>query len=396
MLTLTETYFLSAIRSFLYPEYECQTHQGVDWQALKAIAQRHCMAGLLYAGAKITKDNCPEFNYFYQSYYKGAFQYATLKREYKSLAEILTEHNISFIPFKGIVLADYYTRPNCRTMSDIDLLVHTADKEKVHELLTNAGFVNDVHADHEWGYRKNNVYFEIHDHLLHNEMVNPKQYQLYCDKCWEFVAIGDELEKKISDDFHYIYLILHLRKHFMNEGVGFRQFVDLCVMTKRDLNWEWIRTQLRDLDLVQFASKVMSLCKRWFGTESPLSTEIDDEFYYSATKKILQDGVFGFDNIDNMNREAANVFMTQDAPIWVSRVLYIMKLFFQPYRIMKTKREYRYIKDLPFLLPFAWVHRGIRVLLHKRNLFIRAVRIANNTNSLDIAQLKTLYKQWGL
>ena len=396
MLTATEAFFLDSVKSFLHPEYECRIPLDINWIELKAISIRHCMSEIVYTGSKITKENCSEYAYFYQTYYNAAYRYANLKREYRTLAASLTEKGIKFLPFKGIVLAEYYTKPICRTMGDIDILVHTEDKAQVHELLINAGFTNDVHADHEWGYYKNNVYFEVHDHLLHNETVNPKAYQEYCDGCWQYAKEGEGTCLTLDDNFHFVFLLLHLRKHFMNEGVGFRQFLDLCVMVERGLNWKWISSQLELLNLTAFAEIVMSLCKTWFGTMSPLVKELDPTFYENATKKILADGVFGFSNPANDRLEIVNEFRESNAPHWMKYYAYVLKKSFQPYRILKNQQNYKYLQNMPWLLPFAWIHRGAHVLHDRRHLLLSTLKQARSINQAEVDAAHALYKEWGL
>ena len=48
---------------------------------------------------------------------------------------LFQEKNIDFIVLKGIYLRYLYPNPDLRTMSDIDILVHKEDLDKISEIL---------------------------------------------------------------------------------------------------------------------------------------------------------------------------------------------------------------------------------------------------------------------
>ncbi|NCU27417.1 hypothetical protein EOM86_11990, partial [Candidatus Nomurabacteria bacterium] len=54
---------------------------------------------------------------------------------------------------------------------------------------------------------------------------------------------------RLDDSFHFVFAIYHLCKHFMNSGVGFRQFVDVAVLIKNDdrINWMWTENKLKEI-----------------------------------------------------------------------------------------------------------------------------------------------------
>ncbi len=88
---------------------------------------------------------------------------------------------------------------------------------------------------------------------------------------WKYVKNG-----KLDWSFHFLFLIFHLYKHFMINGVGLRQFMVIAVLTKenKELNWLWIVEKLKDLKMWEFAKRVFALNESWFGIVPPLEFQL--------------------------------------------------------------------------------------------------------------------------
>ena len=91
----------------------------------------------------------------------------------KNLIDIFNVNNIPHIIFKGLVLREFYTHKESRSMGDIDIIIKPNDREKTHKLLLNSGFVFDEAASHKevFNYSKNSVCFEIHTSILPTNMI---------------------------------------------------------------------------------------------------------------------------------------------------------------------------------------------------------------------------------
>lgn len=134
-----------------------------------------------------------------------------------------------------------------------------------------------------------------------------KIHKAFFNDCWKYVEDG-----AVDPSFHFLFLLLHLRKHFINMGVGFRQFMDVAVLEREELNWPWIEKKLRELELWAFAEKVFALNEVWFGVAPPLGIEpVDQSFIGEATELILRNGVFGFDNKENKHNVAVNIVKSE-------------------------------------------------------------------------------------
>lgn len=145
-----------------------------------------------------------------------------------------------YFVIKGPEIAEYYPVPALRTMGDVDIVVK--DRSVAHEVMIKQGFTNITKlSDREWQYYKMNMEFELHDRLVYKELINMDLQEVFFNDFWKYVE-----NNKIDLNFHFVFLIYHLKKHFMNSGVGFRQFVDLAVLIKNaELNWDWIEITLK-------------------------------------------------------------------------------------------------------------------------------------------------------
>lgn len=218
---------------------------------------------------------------------------------YTQRAKLLDQIEAAFsdIPFytvKGIAVSTYYPVPQIRTMGDCDIIVHESDKERAKQIFLSIGFKETTGEwdDMEWHFQKQGLDFELHHRLLYDEAVNTEVEKMFADSAWDYVQ-----NHELNVNFHFVYLLLHLKKHLLNRGVGIRQFMDLAVMSKNaKLNREQVSVFLQQAGIEKFAGVCSALCLRWFDVSLLVDTpEISDEFFNKATDTILANGVFGFE-----------------------------------------------------------------------------------------------------
>ena len=126
---------------------------------------------------------------------------------------------------------------------------------------------------HEWPCERNGLHFELHDLLIKNdEQATKKQLRFFRD-LMPYVK-----ENTLDWNYHFLFMIAHLRKHFLFSGVGIRQFMDIAVLIKDgpDLDWKWIEKKLGELEIRRFAHACYSLIEYWFGITPPISFKRTD------------------------------------------------------------------------------------------------------------------------
>ncbi len=402
-MTTEQQFFLTILAAHLENAQDiAEPETPVDWPVLLQIADSHQMSGIVFSQCQSYIDAHPELasirTQIDQKQASHMFYMVNKKRAYDKLENILTKAGIVFFPFKGAEIAQYYPCPSLRASGDTDLMMHTEDRNKAHTLLVEAGYQAHTPDNHEWNYTKGTALFELHDHLLFEETYNSPEAIRFCDRCWDYVNDNPETTRKTLDlSFHFIYLLLHLQKHMLYEGVGFRQFYDLAVLTKNaaaQLDWNWIEKELNGINLLQFGQTCMLFCERWFGVASPMrKPEMDEVFYEEATQKIFANGVFGFDDAEN--RENWNLNELQK----YGKIRSLLHRVFPSYKSICLKKEYdyyTYVVGRPWLLPVVWVHRLFHSLSYDKGKNGRKlIHSAVSSDEKLSAREKTL-KQWGL
>lgn len=398
-LTREQAFFLTVLSDHLNGQQTAPPDE-LDWRSIAKYAKSHQVEGIFYhqckdylarhtelsdVAAKLNAANAAAFYY-----------YMNRSAMVGQLTAELEKEGIPYFIVKGAEVAKLYPVPALRTMGDTDLVVHTEDRERVHEMLLQQGWENtSKDPDYEWRYFKNRMEIELHDHLVYEEVVTKDEHEAYFNAFWQYVD-GTELDW----NFHFLFLLLHLRKHFMNSGVGFRQFMDLAVVIDKQysaMDWTRIEQELDKLDMLRFARICFAFCNRWFETNTQIeSADLDRDFYKRATEKIFVDGVFGFDNAENRDNQVVNsVRQSKQLPL-LSMIALAWKKVLPSYHELMKIDHYAFLKKKPYLLPIAWVYRVIRGLLIGRGeLGVRKVK-KSFTSAGTIEKRSDMLSQWGL
>jgi len=357
----------------------------LNWDALFDLSEQHQVSGVVYVQCKNPL--------FRQAYYGAIAGYLKRKEALALVEKALRDNGIDFFLVKGPVVAECYPVPALRTMGDVDVVVHPEDRERVRDILFELGFTTDgVMGRFEWHFYYGNLLFELHDRLVYDQVANVDIHKAFFNGCWKYVKDG-----AIDPSFHFLFLLLHLRKHFINMGVGFRQFMDVAVMERENLNWPWIEGKLRELELWAFSEKVFALNEAWFGITPPLGIEaVEQCFIEKATELILSNGVFGFDNEENQNNIAVNIVKSEGSG-FITRSRRVLHVVFYPYSEMIMMPQYSYLKNRKVLLPFAWVHRAVRAAyLRRADKTMKSIMQQAFVSDDVVEQRSKMLEKWGL
>ena len=203
---------------------------------------------------------------------------------------------------------------------------------------------------------------------------------------------------KLDWSFHFLYLIAHLRKHLMLKGVGFRMFMDVAVVIQKEstLDWLWIEKKLNELDMLRFAKVCFALIDYWFGITAPIEfSNLDRDFLERTTEKIIENGVFGFQDKNNDINNTINQLNNNGKNLLVSRVKLFWKMLFPSYHNMSNCSHYQFIRGRSWLLPIAWIYRIYRMVIGKTTSAETILRQII-TPQAQISRREAELKEWGL
>lgn len=395
MLTKEQSKLISLIADFIN-ERKSELSNDIDSELLSDIAIRQHVGAIVYYQTKV---NCLS-----QHYAKVLYQYANLKSIAGNIEAKFSKKAIKYLIFKGLEIAKYYPQPELRQMGDIDVLVCEDDKPRASEVLESMGFTYDggegakKPLDHEWCYSRNGCEVELHHRFLYDDITNDERHISYTDKIWELCDKTNSVKYELTEETHFVFLILHLLKHFLYEGIHIHFFVDIALMIKKgNLDWGYVEKTLEELELTEFAKRCFCLTEKWFEIESPIKYDsVDDDFIEVAEKTVFPDVYISMaEGIDD--NYYLNTFSKNNTSVF-GKIGMMLKVIFPGYQKMAEK--YPKLKRIGALgyviLPFMWIHRMIDSLFGTTTIRGLKRGIKPLTMGAKQKERKVLLDKWGI
>lgn len=329
-------------------------NENIDMKKIFVIAKAHNVANIIcYAFDKSEKK--PE-NYADFQKCRDMALVKDVKQEHEIL-KIFTEfnkNNIKYMPLKGYIMKNLYPVRDMRMMADVDILIKdTCDFNKIKKIMECMGYNLKTEKNGELDYLKPPVMnVEISDNLLGEVQ---KKWEFYFENYWEKAIPQKKFEYKQKDEDYFIYHIVHLSKHYSVSGTGIRSFLDIHIYLKAkpELDWEYIKTELEKLNLNEFCENCIRLSKYWFD-DGERDGRLEDMERY-----VIESGVYGIKE----NHLAAR--SVHDGKVDNVLLAYVKKYFFGVFPSYRTMTNfYSKLRKYPFLLPYYWICRWIRKLIH--------------------------------
>ena len=357
--------------------------EGLDWEVLCRLSRSHQVDGIVYYQCK---DFVPaDMRAVFERAFSATIYYCTNRSALMNeIASALRGKRMFFFTVKGFTVAQHYPLPMLRTMGDCDIVLHRDDIPQAAAMLVGMGFHgSDTVSVQQWGCDKDGLHFEIHDRLVQEgEYATAAQAGFFNDYD-RYVTDG-----VLDSSFHFLFLLMHLRKHFLNRGVGIRQFMDLAVMIRNnpDLRWDWIEESLQRLELRKFAHVCFALIDKWFGISAPVKADpLPDSLTEKIAGKTLDGGVFGYQDEQNRFSDARTALIQGGGPLWLRRMKVLLSKTFLSYENMRGYAGCGFLDGRPYLLPFAWLKRLGMILRRKdKTATIRTIR----SSMIPAAELK--------
>ena len=358
------------------------------------MAVRHDVANLVWYGllrVEPGRQPPPEVRrQFRQAWQKAVAREAVQHLAVEQILRAFEENRIDCLPLKGSVIKDLYPRPDMRRMADVDILIKSEQAGAVKGLLQGLGYTlehwNQSH--HDVYHRPPIMNIEIHRRLVSQD----SPYNAYLEKTWDRAQLkaGCRFIYQLSPEDFYIYLVIHLTKHYAAGGTGIRSFLDIRVYNNRyrdEMDRDYIQAELDKLNLRQFAQNIAGLSEVWFGRAE--SSELSD----ALAEHILSGGVYGTrkqvvaSSIMGALPEGKRSFRS-------AKALYLLKLLFPGLQSLKS--QYPFLSRRPFLLPAVWVLRALSILLFRRRLALKVLKNVREVSEQDARRLEELHRKTGL
>lgn len=296
------------------------------------------------------------------------------------LAEMERE-GIWYVPLKGILISDLYPKYGMREMADNDILYDASYQIRLKNLFLKRGYeVRSVGKGVHDIYLKPPIYnYEMHTALF-SDTFHPDWAQKYCYvKDRLILDDGKNFGYHFSDEDFYVYVTTHAYKHYNNSGTGLRTLVDTYVLNMKKgklWNWDYIRSELETLKIVEFEEQTRKLVYKLFGSNKlcnlkELTEQEQKMFFYYCDS-----GTYGTkqNRVRNKMKELQKDEKTISAG--TKRKYYLFRLF--PGKEW-CKQFYPFFYQHPLLIPVLWVFRLIRGILFRRKKIIEEIGITEST-----------------
>lgn len=389
-LSITKRYYIEVLDKYFNHEH-IETNNTINYKELYDLARLQNQTAIIYDALKdvMPKEYVAPFKNDYDS---TVFKNVNRSFLINKIDKLFKENNIPYFMVKGTIVGNLYPNPLLRVMGDSDLVVKKEDRVRADEILVNnLKFDKSIDA-HEWVYFKNGFEFELHDALVYED---DKQIEYFSD-LWNHVYEKDN-KYYLDENYHFVFLIAHLKKHVQYEGCGFRQFVDIALATKNwNLDWNLIKNDLEKIDAYNFAITALTFNNLWFGVPNPYGNkELPEEFKLSVIEHMYNFGVFGHDDPDYQSYKMVDRNKDIDSGekgTILKRIKFFFRLLFPERKQMLACAYMRYFANKPLLLPLAYLYRYYYLLTHRLNDAVKVVTVSQDKIEKRTSDLKN----WGI
>ena len=289
---------------------------------------------------------------YYQAIQKDTIQL----NELETILNVFEENQIDVLPLKGSVMKFLYPETYYRSMGDIDILVKDKDYKKAKKILEKLNYKAKIYGEQHIEMEK--PPFMIVE--LHHLLVAKKEYGKDIFKNIFKRAILKENKKHVyemsKEDF-YLFMMIHLLKHYLLGGTGLRSFLDVYVYLRKNevMNLEYIDQQLQHCKYTQEIYFLKDLAVSIF-TEKELDNKQQETLNF-----ILTSGTYGLSSTlaQNELKETKNK----------SSKVILRKMF--P-TIESMKNRYPILNKVIILLPFTYIANIFRLMFNFNHSYQRA------------------------
>lgn len=357
-----------------------------DWVKAVDTAKKHNIAPIVFYGAL----NCgiPRETEHMQELHRLTLQSLMVSTrqtyEIEQIANAFEQDSIDYMPLKGVVLKPLYPQPEMRTMGDADILIKLDQYPEIEKIMARLGFSFQQETNHELIWEKPSLFLELHKSIM---TTYNKDFYRYFGNGWKLAnKIPDRCRYEMSAEDFYIYIFVHLTKHYRISGIGIKHLLDLWVyiQAKPDLDWGYITKELSEMNLAKFHQNVVDTIGVWF--DDGEETEVTD----LITNVLFNSGQYGSAEMSMVNR----ALQKGESSALKIKLKIAFASTFLPYKAMKEK--YKILKKAPFLLPVMWAVRFFDVVFCQSERFKKYVKRMSRVSAKQLDENKRALYAVGL
>ena len=333
-----------------------------DWDKLAEWADLQSLTALFYTGASQYQEfaqwDGTKRQKLQQETISQVVSQAARTELFLEVYKQLLEAGLRPVVLKGAVIRQLYGdlsdyRPSC----DEDLYVRPEEAIPCRRELENLGFRITVPEEER---KLSDPFQEVSlDHssgMLHVEL-----HPNFFERTREDLRLSNHYYQNAHDTatHHFLYLFLHLAKHFKGAGVGLKQMVDLLVADRawRDkICWEYIKQAVEELRCGKLYGAVLAVGRDLGFAPTELFPPQDPAHLLEDS---LEGGVYGH---SVPSRTYGSIITA--AAVDTGEKTSVLKAIFPSYDYMV--RGWEALRRNPWLLPVGYIKRFYRVLVSRK------------------------------
>ena len=287
----------------------------VDWQAIKALADKQGLTAIIVDGIEQLPDTKRPPKELLLQWIGEVFQnyenrYKLYQRAISELAGWYNTHGYKMMVLKGYACSIDWPKPEHRPCGDIDIWLFGKQKEadaalaassKFHDSWTSqaakpsASFkIDSSHHHHtvfDWcGFSVENHYDFVNVHAYKSSAQLEKVFkELGEDDSYSVEVLGKRVYLP-SPNLHALFLIRHMVSHFAAAEITLRQVLDWAFFVEKHINevdWEWLDGMLVKYHMKEFVSCINAICVEDLGVPVDIFPEV--QFVPELKERILED-----------------------------------------------------------------------------------------------------------
>ena len=201
-------------------------------------------------------------------YFKSISRSAIQEGVEREIVSLLDKYNIKAIVIKGNEIAkEIYNNPNCRTSTDVDILIRRSDALKMHEILSGAGYRNMINFPLKYSLHRLHqaTYFHPVTRVpieMHWNFGIPYLFHLNSEEIWEETIANDAGTLQLSPGMVMIMLLIHHHFHSFRE---LKILVDLLwgfYKYDREVDWHLFIRKIRKIGLIKTTQITLNQIQR--------------------------------------------------------------------------------------------------------------------------------------
>ena len=324
----------------------------VSFKNVYNLAKLHEVADIAYTSVEKLKNKPNEelLNEWKLSYYFAAQRDIRQTMDRENVLGVLHSNNIRTLEAQGTVTKKLYPEPFLRLMTDIDIVVDFDNIKKTRAVLENMGYAVTQHQELEFfAVKENATELDIHSDFFTEYMYNRQErYHSAISAPFEHAYSDDGMTYFLTDDYFYLYSVLHIIKHFETAGCGIRRILDLYYLKsafENKINLEFFNEVIDKNDFRNSYDTLIALEGVWFENRE---TDINlDE----AISDVISSGNHGNEDVFTRN----NVRKDVESGMHFARIKRVISFVF-------PEKEYVYIgypvcKERGYSTVMCWLYR---------------------------------------